>query len=88
MKMYAINPPFITLGAYLSFGFLHRGVFEGGLKILLAIGHIPLEICLLVNFFFNATHQTAKFAVRSEFIRFSKGAIRFSRAQNRYFRSF
>ena len=40
----------------------------------------------------TATTQTAKFAVRSEFIRGAilnaKGANRFSRAQNRYFHSF
>ena len=48
-------------GAYLVFGFLHGGLFEGRTylrgtyKVLLVVGHIPVEVVLLVNYFFNAT---------------------------------
>ena len=32
------------------------GLLEGGLKIFLVVGHIPVEIFLLINYFFDATH--------------------------------
>ena len=40
------------MGAFLKGGRL----FEGGLKIVSVVGHIPVEIFLLVNCFFDATH--------------------------------
>ena len=34
------------------------GLFEGASKSLLAICHIPVEIFLPVNYFFDATHTS------------------------------
>ena len=31
---------------------------KGGLKIFLVVGHIPVEISLLVNYFFDAAHAS------------------------------
>ena len=41
---------------------LNRG---GGFKIFLAVGHIPVEIFLLVNYFFEATHTSNKMFLRA-----------------------
>ena len=67
-----VNPRISPLGAYLFFEFLHWGLFKGGfiqggvyskgglfkgdLKSLLVVGHIPVEIFLLITYFFDATH--------------------------------
>ena len=34
------------------------GVFEGGLKFFLLFGHIPVELFLLVTYFFDATQTS------------------------------
>ena len=39
-------------GGYLFFGYL------GALKIFVVAGHIPVEIFLLINCFFDATHTS------------------------------
>ena len=41
------------MGAYSK-----RGLIRGDLKIFLVVGHIPAEIFLLVNYFFDATHTS------------------------------
>ena len=51
-------------GAYLDFGFLYRGLFEGKLKNFLSVCHIPVEIALLINHFFDATHTSNRVFLR------------------------
>ena len=31
---------------------------RGALKIFLVVGHIPVEVFLLINYFFDATHTS------------------------------
>ena len=53
-----VNPRISPLGAYLLSGFLHGGLFEGGIKIFPAVGHIPVEIILQINYFFDAAYRS------------------------------
>ena len=56
------------MGAYLFFGLLHGGLivvglfkgglFERGSEIFLVVGHIPVELFLLVNYLFDAIHRS------------------------------
>ena len=65
-----INPPICPLGAYLFFGSLHWGLFEGGAyKFSLVVSHTPVETFLLVKYFIDATHTSNKI--------FSKGQAKF-----------
>ena len=34
------------------------GAYSGGLKFFLVVGHIPVEIFLLVSYFVHATHTS------------------------------
>ena len=54
-----VNSRISPLGPYSLFGFLHGGLFKGGSgwgglliqSIFLVVGHIPIEIFLLFNYF-------------------------------------
>ena len=53
-----VNPRIspLTLGGVFIFGFWMMAYSKGGFKIFLVVSHIPVEISLLVNYFFDARH--------------------------------
>ena len=46
--------------AYSKGGLFKGRLIRGGFKIFLIAGHIPVEIFLLVNYFFDATHTSSR----------------------------
>ena len=66
---YNVYVHYSPLWAYSFFGCLHGGIFTkgliriGGLKISLIVGHIPVEIFLLVSYFFDATRASNRIFV-------------------------
>ena len=63
-----VSPRVNSLGAYLFFGCLHGGLFEGGeaLKVSLVAGDIPVEIFLLVSCFLDATHSSSMISFKGQ----------------------
>ena len=55
------NPRIVCLGTCLFFGHLHGGLLERGLikerleKFFLVIGEVPVEIFVVINYFFDAS---------------------------------
>ena len=64
MFVYTVNPRISSLGGLFIFwtfawGIFRRGsLYEGSYKSFLIIGHIPVDIVLLVNYFFDATYTS------------------------------
>ena len=46
------------MGSLFKGDFLIGGLFEGAQKMFLVVGHITVEIFLLINNFFDATHTS------------------------------
>ena len=40
----------------------------GALKIFLVVGHIPVKICLLINYFFDATHTSNRIFLKDGYL--------------------
>ena len=63
-KKFTVIPRISALGAYSLFDFCMGAYLKwdlvrgGALKIFFVVGHVPDEIFLLVNHFFDATHTS------------------------------
>ena len=63
-ELFTVNPrnsPHVGLFLFLDFciGLIRRGgLIRGGLQIFLVVGYIPVEIFLLIDYFFKATHRS------------------------------
>ena len=95
--MFTVNTRISPLGANLFFGFLHGGLFVGGrlfrwevLNVFIVVGHISVEICLLINYFFDSTLTSNKVFFKGQanfhllMTAFSFLALMTNRLPNRY----